>query len=105
VARFDESHSPLGGRDARFIVHPLLLWEDPADDERCRDLARAFRSDLGPWAMNATYPNFLGDEGGERMGAAFGTSAGRLAAAKAAWDPHGTFRTHQTIQNIQTRSV
>ena len=98
VARFDASHSPLGGRDARFIVHPLLLWEDPSDDERCRDLARAFRTDLARWAMHATYPNFLGDEGGERMGAAFGTEAGRLAAAKAAWDPHDIFLTHQTIK-------
>jgi FAD/FMN-containing dehydrogenase len=95
VRRFGAGHSPLAGREARFIVHPLLLWEDPADDERNRTLARAFRGDMRRWSIGATYPNFLGDEGAARMSAAFGTSAERLAAINAAWDPHGLFRTHQ----------
>jgi FAD/FMN-containing dehydrogenase len=98
VRRFCADHSPLAGREARFIVHPLLLWEDPADDERNRRLARAFRRDMRRWSTGATYPNFLGDEGAARMSAAFGTSAQRLAAIKARWDPHGVFRTHQTIR-------
>jgi FAD/FMN-containing dehydrogenase len=98
LARIGPDHSPLAGRDARFIVHPLLLWEDPADDERCRSVARAFRDDIRPWSTGTTYPNFLGDEGSERMRRAYGTSAERLAAVKAEWDPHGAFRTHQNIQ-------
>ncbi|MEU0466550.1 FAD-binding oxidoreductase [Amycolatopsis sp. NPDC006131] len=97
VARTGPDHSPLAGRDARFIVHPLLMWEDPADDDRCRALAHAFRDDLRPWSAGATYPNFLGDEGGARMRRAFGSSAARLARVKAAWDPHDVFRTHQRI--------
>jgi FAD/FMN-containing dehydrogenase len=97
VRRFGAEHSPLAGREARFIVHPLLLWEDPADDERNRVLGRAFRSDVQPWSIGATYPNFLGEEGSARMNAAFGTSADRLSAVKSQWDPHGAFRTHQAI--------
>src|SRR5919202_257834 len=104
VRRFGPEHSPLAGREARFIVHPLLLWEDPADDERNRTLARAFRSDLRPWSSGATYPNFLGEEGGARMRAAFGASAERLAAVKAQWDPHGVFRTHQAIRAAAARA-
>ena len=98
VRRFGADHSPLAGREARFIVHPLLLWEDPADDERNRTLARAFRGDMRRWSIGATYPNFLGDEGAARISAAFGASAPRLAAIKARWDPHGRFRAHQTIR-------
>ena len=98
VRRFGPAHSPLAGREARFIVHPLLLWEDPAADEPCRVLARAFRSDVHPWSVGATYPNFLGEEGSTRMNAAFGTSVERLAAVKSQWDPHGAFHTHQAIQ-------
>jgi FAD/FMN-containing dehydrogenase len=98
VRRFGADHSPLAGREARFIVHPLLLWEHPADDERNRTLARAFRDDMRRWSIGATYPNFLGDEGAARMSAAFGASAPRLAAIKARWDPHGRFRAHQTIR-------
>jgi FAD binding domain/Berberine and berberine like len=91
VRRFGPEHSPLAGREARFIVHPLLLWEDPSDDARCRALGRAFRDDVRPWSVGATYPNFLGDEGPARMRAAFGASAERLRAVKAEWDPDGTF--------------
>ena len=98
VRRFGADHSPLGGREARFIVHPLLLWEDPADDDRCRTLARAVRADMRPWSTGATYPNFLGEEGGARMSAAYGTSTERLAAVKAEWDPNGVFHTHQAIR-------
>ena len=83
---------------ARFIVHPLLLWEDPADDERNRALARAFRADMRHWSTGATYPNFLGDEGSQRMRAAYRSSTERLAAVKAEWDPHSIFRTHQDIR-------
>ena len=97
VRRFGPEHSPLAGREARFIVHPLLLWEDPADDERCRALGRAIRDDMRPWSIGATYPNFLGDEGDARMSAAFGASAERLAAVKAEWDPRGVFRAQQAI--------
>jgi FAD/FMN-containing dehydrogenase len=98
LGRFGPEHSPLAGRDAGFIVHPLMLWEDPADDDRNRALARAFRADVRRWSTGATYPNFLGDEGSQRMRAAYGTSTERLAAVKAEWDPHGVFRTHQNIQ-------
>jgi alpha/beta hydrolase family protein/berberine-like enzyme len=101
VPRFGPEHSPLAGREARFIVHPLLLWEDPDDDERNRALAHAFRSDLQPWSIGATYPNFLGDEGTARMRAAFATSAERLAAIKDEWDPRGVFRTHQAIRGAR----
>ena len=39
-------HSPLAERDARFVVHPLSLWEDPADDARGDRLgARVPRAD------------------------------------------------------------
>jgi FAD/FMN-containing dehydrogenase len=93
VCRVAADHSPLAGREAGFIVHPLLLWEEPSDDARCRALGRAFRDDMRPWSIGATYPNFLGgDEGAARMSAAYGASAERLAAVKAAWDPHGVFR-------------
>ncbi|GAB3224684.1 FAD-binding oxidoreductase [Mycolicibacterium hippocampi] len=98
VTRFGADHSPLAGRQARFIVHPLLLWQDPADDARCRGVAQAFRTDMVPWSTGAAYPNFLGAEGSARMAAAFGASAGRLNAVRAQWDPHGVFRTHQAFR-------
>ena len=100
IRRAGAEQSPLRGREARFIVHPLLLWSDPADDEDCISLGRAFREDMQPYSIGATYPNFLGEEGAGRMSSAFGTSADRLAAVKAAFDPQDVFRTHQAINKI-----
>jgi len=100
VARFGADHSPLAGRDSRFIVHPLLLWEDPADDERCIAVARGLRDDMAPFATGSTYPNFLGDEGPSRMSRAFGESTALLANVKAHWDPHGMFHTHQALRDL-----
>ena len=66
----------------------------------CRALGRAFRDDMQPWSTGATYPNFLGDEGATGCAPPSATRAERLAAVKAAWDPHGVFRTHQAIDRI-----
>ena len=97
--RFGPEHSPLGGREAGFIVHPLLLWEDPADDARMRALGRAIRDDMAPWSVGATYPNFLGDEGRDRTRAAFGDAAPTASPrSRPQWDPHGVFRTPQSTR-------
>jgi FAD/FMN-containing dehydrogenase len=93
VARVTEEESPLAGRDARFVVHPFGLWEDPADDERMIAWARAFREDLREFATGATYLNFVGDEGPERVRSAYGPrSYERLSRVKAQWDPEDVFR-------------
>ena len=85
------------GREA-WIVHPLLLWEDPADDARNLAYGRSFRDVLRPWATGVTYPNFLGDEGEARVRRAFGTGHERLARIKAEWDPENTFRRNQNVR-------
>ena len=100
VGRVGADHSPLAGRESRFIVHPLMLWEHEADDERCIAYARAVRGDMEQWSTGATYPNFLGEEGTARMSAAYGASTERLAAVKRRWDPHGVFHTHQALKEI-----
>jgi FAD/FMN-containing dehydrogenase len=104
VDRVGAEHSPLAGRGSRFIVHPLMLWEEEGDDAHCIAYARAIRADMEPWSTGATYPNFLGEEGTARMSAAYGESTPRLAAVKAAWDPHGMFHTHQALREIAERA-
>jgi FAD/FMN-containing dehydrogenase len=90
IARGGEG--PLTGRDARFVVHPLLLWEDPADDGRTIAYGRRWREVLAPYRTGATYPNFAGDEGHDRVRAAYGPHFERLARVKAGWDPDNVFR-------------
>ena len=45
VPRVPEGDTPLTGRDAKFIIHPLVLWEDPAD-EAAIAWGRGFRDDV-----------------------------------------------------------
>ena len=99
VSRVQPDSSPLAGREAALVVHPLLLWEEVADDQRMFELGRTYREDLRPYATGATYLNFLGDEGGDRVRAGYGTgSYERLLKLKARWDPRNTFHGNQNLR-------
>jgi pimeloyl-ACP methyl ester carboxylesterase/FAD/FMN-containing dehydrogenase len=92
VAAAGPETTPLGGRDAGFVVHPLALWEDAADDAGRIAWVRGLRADLAEHATGAAYLNFTGDEGGERIVAQYGeASYARLARVKARWDPADVF--------------
>ncbi len=85
--------SPLAGRDAGYVVHPLMLWDDPADDERVMAWGRAFREGLRDHATGVAYLNFAGDEGRTRARAQYdAASYRRLARIKARWDPANVFK-------------
>jgi FAD/FMN-containing dehydrogenase len=85
--------TPLSARNARFVVHPFGMWQDPADDAANIAWARAFRDDLAEFSTGAVYLNFIGDEGEARLRAGYGPgSYERLAHVKAEWDPGNRFR-------------
>jgi FAD/FMN-containing dehydrogenase len=93
VARVGQDASPLSARDARFVVHPFGMWEDPAGDAANIAWARGFRDDLAAYSTGAVYLNFVGDEGEARVRAGYGPgSYERLAWIKAVWDPDNVFR-------------
>jgi FAD/FMN-containing dehydrogenase len=90
---------PIPWRQAAWVVHPLGLWEDPADDERGRQWAQDLRADMTPWSSGAVYLNFIGDEGEERIVAGVGQdNYQRLAAVKAQYDPDNVFRLNHNIK-------
>ena len=93
VASVGQDASPLSARDARFVVHPFGMWEDPADDDANIEWARGFRADLAAFSTGAVYLNFVGDEGPARVRAGYGPgSYERLARVKAVWDADNVFR-------------
>ena len=83
-----------------FVVHPLALWEDPEEDDRAIAWSKGFRELMAPYATGSSYLNFLGDEGADRVRAAFGASHDRLRRIKAGWDPRNVFRGNQNIPPV-----
>jgi FAD/FMN-containing dehydrogenase len=92
---------PIPWRQARWYVLTFGMWEDPVDDERVKGWTRRVRADLNPWATDAVYLNFIGDEGPDRVVAGLGPeNYGPLAAVKAEYDPDNLFRLNHNIKPI-----
>ncbi len=90
---------PISWRQSPWYVLTFGMWEDPADDERGKRWAGDARGALRPWASDAIYLNFIGDEGQDRVVAGFGPeNYKRLAAAKAEFDPDNLFHLNHNIK-------
>jgi Berberine and berberine like. len=68
------------------------------EDERHIAWARAFWAAMRPFATGGVYVNNLGEEGEDRVRAAYGANYARLAALKAKYDPDNLFRLNQNIR-------
>jgi FAD/FMN-containing dehydrogenase len=90
---------PLPHRDASWVIHPLGLWEDPADDEQGLAWGRGICADVRRWATGGVYLNFVGDEGEDRVRAGYGeANYERLAAVKAEYDPENVLHLHHNVK-------
>ena len=99
VARVEEDASPMTKRTVSWITHPFAMWEDAADSDKNIEWARSFRREIAPYATGGVYLNFIGDEGEDRVRAAYGeVKYQRLASIKAEWDPTNVFRGNQNIK-------
>ena len=98
VARVPEDATPLAHRDAAWITHPFAVWEEPADDEANIAWGKGFRDQIAEHTNGGVYLNFIGNEGQDRIRAAFGEKKyARLADIKAEYDPRNIFRNNQNI--------
>ena len=74
-------------RDAKFVLNVHGRWESTADDRRCIDWPRAFFKASAPYASAGAYVNFMTEDEGERVTAAYGSNYDRLAQFKKRVDP------------------
>ncbi len=85
-------------RDAPFIVNLGSTWTDPRENQRHIDWTRDSFAALGRFATGA-YVNFMGDEGEERVKAAYGAEKfSRLTSLKNKYDPTNMFRFNQNVK-------
>jgi hypothetical protein len=91
-------HSPVGNRDARFVLNIAGAWEKAEQDQANIEWARNAWNDMKGFGTGGNYINFLtADESQERIAAALGDSLKRLGEVKRKWDPENFFRINRNV--------
>ena len=83
----------------------LSQWSDATDSDRNVQWTKALFEAMQPHLEESVYVNNLGDEGPERVRAAYGENYPRLAAVKRTYDPDNLFRANQNIEPSTDTSV
>jgi len=97
----NDDHSPVGNRDAHYVLNLAGSWEQASEDRAHIEWAREAWHDIKSFSTGGTYINFLTeDDGPERTKAALGKGLQRLAEVKARWDPENVFRTNRNIKPV-----
>jgi FAD/FMN-containing dehydrogenase len=99
VSRVADDAMAAGHRDAAYMMHPIAVWEDPADSDRhiswCRGLCAAMR----PHTTGGVYLNMTMDEGQVRVRDGYSPAKyRRLVALKDKYDLDNLFRVNQNIK-------
>jgi FAD/FMN-containing dehydrogenase len=95
----DGSAGAFAHRDAPAVLNINARWTDPAESERHIEWTRGLWSAMQPWSTGGVYVNFLGDEGRDRVRAAYGEETyARLVTLKDRYDPDNFFRLNQNIE-------
>jgi len=97
IARIPVNATPYANRDALYDCFPISIWDDPAEDAARIRWARALWEAMRPFSTGGVYANNLGEEGTERIEAAYGENFARLVALKTKYDPTNFFRSNQNI--------
>ena len=84
--------------DYNFVI--ISRWTDPAEAEQNIQWTRGVWQAVQPYASGGVYVNYLegGQEGADRIRAAYGPVYDRLVALKAKYDPSNFFRLNQNIR-------
>jgi hypothetical protein len=98
IARVPRSETPYVNRDALYDCFPVAIWDDSADDDAQIRWARELWMAMRPFSTGGVYANNLGDEGTDRVEAAYGENYPRLEALKNKYDPGNLFRLNQNIR-------
>jgi hypothetical protein len=97
VARIPLTDTPYANRDALFDCFPISIWDDPEKDVTHIRWARELWEAMQPFSTGGVYANNLGEEGTERIAAAYRENYARLLALKNKYHPTNFFRLNQNI--------
>jgi FAD/FMN-containing dehydrogenase len=99
VHRVGEDEMAFSHRDALCVLNIVTRWENPEESERHSAWTRDFEVAMRPFSTGGVYVNFLGEEGEDRVKAAYGLPKyTRLVALKNKFDRTNFFRMNQNIK-------
>jgi FAD/FMN-containing dehydrogenase len=99
VRRVGEDEMAFSHRDASCVLNIVTKWKDPRESEKHIQWTRDFEAAMRPYSTGGVYVNFLGNEGEDRVKAAYGPAKyNRLAALKNKYDPTNFFQLNQNIK-------
>jgi FAD/FMN-containing dehydrogenase len=98
MERVPKEATAFGHRDAHRLLWIIGQWFEGDDEEQRAWTERVFEA-MTPYSDGAVYVNALGDEGDERIRAAYDDAVWtRLLEAKRQWDPDNVFSLNQNIR-------
>ena len=98
VARVSADETAFAQRDALFNLAIISRWAEPASAATHTDWARQTSAAMQPFTSGGVYVNYLGEEGADRIKAAYGPKYEKLVAVKKKYDPNNLFRVNQNIK-------
>lgn len=98
TSKVPEDATAYRHRDAQFIMNVHGRWHDESEDARCIAWCRELFDAAAPYATGGVYVNFMTEEEGDRVAAAYGKSYGKLVALKDKYDPQNFFRFNQNVR-------
>ena len=98
AARVPVSATAFAHRGYRHDFAFMAQWSDPAATDTNVQWTREAFAEMEPHLEPGVYVNNLGDEGIDRVRAAFGRNYDRLVVIKAKYDPTNVFRSTQNIE-------
>lgn len=97
VSRVSPSETAFRHRNAQYDNFAASVWTDPRELDVQKEWARQWWDVMSRFSVGAEYVNNLGDEGEDRVRAAYGDNYERLVALKNEHDPANFFRLNANI--------
>jgi hypothetical protein len=97
VTRVDPTATAYPHREPGYNLVLAGQWLDPADDDANIAWVRETFGALAPFMADQVYVNYMNDDDGDRVRAAYGPNWERLVALKGRYDPDNVFHLNQNI--------
>ena len=105
VRRVAEDDMAFSYRDASCVLNIVTKWENTLESDKHIQWTRDFEAAMRPFSTGGVYVNFLGEEGEDRVKAAYGPAKyDKLVTLKNRYDPTNFFHLNQNIKPTGTGS-